>query len=249
MPYQTKATSVTPALIVYLLDCSGSMSEQLDGAQKIEHVNQAMGKVLKRMVRRSTKGEVVSPRYRLAMVAYSDQPFDLLGGVESIDKVIQKGRPTLSTLSTTDTASAFIYARDLLKKELPNLKGHPAPMVCHLTDGQFTGADPEPIAQEIMQMSNDDGPILIENIYVGPDLTHQPILDAEAWLGIADETDLKDPYARKLFKMSSPLPDSYADVISSENYSLRTGSRMLIPGTSQDLIELAFAMSGATPVI
>jgi hypothetical protein len=249
MPYQTKATGVTPALVIYLLDCSGSMSEQLDGAEKIDHVNQAVDRVLTRMVRRSTKGEIVSPRYRLSMIAYSERPIDLLGGISTIDKVIQKGKPKLTTISTTEAAAAFAYARDLLKRELPNLKGFPAPMICHLTDGQFTGPDPEPIAREIMQMSNDDGPILIENIYVGPDLTHQPIGDAQAWQGITDENELKDPYAKKLFRMSSTLPDSYAEVVADEGYSLRSGSRMLIPGTNKELIELAFAMSGATPVI
>jgi hypothetical protein len=47
--------------------------------------------------------------------------------------------------------------------------------------------------------------------------------------------------------MSSPLPESYAEIIEQEGYSLKSGSRMLIPCNSRELIELAFAMSGATP--
>ena len=141
-----------------------------------------------------------------------------------------------------------MMARDLLKQELPNLQhDHPAPMVCHLTDGMFTGSDPEPIAQEIMQMSNEDGKVLVENIYIGPDLTTQPISDIEAWPGVLDISELRSQYAQKLFNMSSPLPDSYAIVINEEGYAFRPGSRMLIPGTNYDLIELAFVMSGATP--
>jgi hypothetical protein len=120
-------------------------------------------------------------------------------------------------------------------------------MICHLTDGQFNGSDPEPIAEEIKRMSNDDGNVLIENVFLGSNLTKQPIRDLESWPGITDIVELEDTYATKLFNMSSRLPESYANVILEEGYALKPGCRMLIPGTSKDLIELAFSMSGATP--
>lgn len=248
MAYDIPATSQSPALIIYLLDISASMQDKLDGLPKIDHVNQAIEKVLRRMVQRSTKGEVISPRYRLAMIAYSDQPFDILGGIRTIDEVAQMGRPSLVANTSTDTAAAFIAARDLLRQELPYLQGHPAPMVCHLTDGEFNGPDPEPIAHEIMQMSNEDGNVLVENIFVGPNLTVEPISDPYAWPGVFDMSELKSRYAQKLFNMSSPLPDSYAGMLNEEDYELQPGSRMLIPGTNYDLIELAFALSGATQI-
>jgi len=182
------------------------------------------------------------------MIAYSDEPIDILGGIQTIDEVVQRGSPKLAPIARTDTAAAFMAALDLLKQELPYLQGHPAPMVCHLTDGEFNGPDPEPIAQEIMRMSNDDGNVLVENIFVGPDLTRQPVLDPYAWPGVQDESELKSRYAQKLFHMSSPLPESYASMLEEEGYELEPGSRMLIPGTDQVLIELAFAMSGATKI-
>ena len=76
MAYETLATGRKPALLIYLIDISISMRAKLEGIPKIEHVNQAIEKVLIQMVQRSTKGELVSPRYRLAMYAYSDQPMD-----------------------------------------------------------------------------------------------------------------------------------------------------------------------------
>ncbi len=252
MPYEAVATGRTPALVIYLLDVSGSMSSKLDGAPKIDHVNRAIEEVLRRMVQRSTKGATISPRYRLAMIAYSDTPDDILGGIRTIAEVAQLGNPTLSTSAATDTYAAFAMARDLLRKELASSNGDgssPAPMVCHMTDGQYTGADPEPVACEIMQMTTSDGPVLVENIYVGPDLTVSPITDPAAWPGVTDTAELADPYARKLFNMSSPLPESYARVINESGYALRPGARMLIPSSSSELIELAFAMSGATPTV
>ncbi|HEU0297850.1 MAG TPA: vWA domain-containing protein [Longimicrobium sp.] len=250
MPYDIVATSRTPALVIYLLDISGSMSKELDGAPKIEHVNRAIEQVLVRMVQRSTKGMTISPRYRLGMIAYSETPEDILGGIQSITDVAQRGTPGLGTSSATDTYAAFVVARDLLRQELAQQDDgppRPAPMVCHITDGQYTGADPEPLAREIMQMRTPDGNVLVENIYVGPNLTTQPIGDPKSWAGVSDVSELADEYARKLFNMSSSLPDSYARVIHEEGYSLQAGCRMLIPSSSKELIELAFVMSGATP--
>jgi len=181
------------------------------------------------------------------MAAYSDSVYDLLGGIEPIDRVAARGTPRLSPTNSTNTYAAFEWARNLLAQEIPNLYGKPAPMVCHLTDGQYTSADPGPLASEIMQMYTDDGNLLVENIFVGADLTKQPVSATESWRGILQESELMSPYAQQLFRMSSSLPASYASVIGEEGYSLEAGSRMLIPGSSSELIELAFAMSGATP--
>jgi hypothetical protein len=247
VPHNNVATSTTPALIIYLLDCSGSMGETFDGAKKIEHLNEALHGVLRRMVQRSTKGNVVAPRYNLALIPYSDRPRDVLSGIKTIKEVWDQGRPNFAPTTSTDTAEAFRYALNLLQKELPNLNGHPAPMVCHLTDGAYTGDDPEPIARQIMQLSNDDGNVLVENIFIAPNLTRQPISDASTWPGFTDVSELDNPYAAKLFNMSSELPAGYAEVVQADGYGLKPGCRMLIPGTSKELVELAFAMSGATP--
>lgn len=252
MPYQALATAKSPALVIYLLDVSKSMNEPFDGTSKISHVNESLNSVLSQMVERSTRGELISKRYHVAMSAYSDTPNDLLGGIMTIDEIAKKGRLELTTLNLTDTAAAFAWARDLLKTELPKRNGHdpthPTPMVCHLTDGYYTGDDPEPIAQEILQMTTDDGNVLIENIYIGPNMTRETIGDPKAWPGIFDVNELSDPYAQKLFNISSPLPEPYADFINVEaGYNLKPNCKMLIPGNNKELIELAFAMSGLTP--
>ena len=246
--YEKEANGRHPGLIIYLLDISGSMAEPFQGARKIDYVNRALASTLQRMIQRSTKGRVISPRYRLAMCAYSDQALDMLGGIRTIDEVAAMGNPTLSPTNSTDTHAAFLWARDLLRRELPNLSGMPAPMVCHLTDGVYTASDPEPLAHEIMQMSNDDGHALVENIYVGPDLTDGTIGKIESWPGLTDDSQLRNTYAKKLFHMSSSLPKSYANMIKDEGYAMLPGSSMLIPGSNSELIELAFTMSGATPV-
>jgi uncharacterized protein YegL len=246
MSYQIPATSKTPALIIYLLDVSASMQQACGGKSRVDVVTDALQKIAVKMVQRSTKGTVVSPRYRVAMIAYSSQVIDLLGGVKTIDELAKMGVPKLTTLDMTDTAAAFAEAERLLKAELPNLQDCPAPLVCHMTDGEYNGADPKPIAERIMSMSVSDGNVLIENIYVTT--TGLSIADVNTWPGISSESALPDPYSQTLFQMSSPIPEGYRSVMREFGYQLESGARMFFPGDERDLVELGFAMSGATPV-
>ncbi len=251
MSHEVPATSQTPALIIYLLDVSASMNQDFEGSSRITVVNQALEAVLKRMARLSLKGAQIAARYHLAMIAYSDRPMDILGAVRPINEVIALGRPVLQTYDATDTCAAFEVAKKILEAELPRRRGlykHPAPMVCHLTDGEYNGSDPAPIAREIAEMQTDDGNVLVENIFIGPNLLAAPIADPHQWPGITDPSQLRSPYARTLFGMSSALPESYASVIERAGFQMRAGARMLIPGGNRELIELAFVMSGATPV-
>jgi hypothetical protein len=249
MPYTIPATSKTPALIVYLLDVSGSMGEDLGGKPKIEVISDALHQVAVRMVQRSTKGTTVAPRYKVAMYAYSSQVTDLLGGIKTVAELAQMGVPRLQPMDATDTAAAFREAERLLQAQIGNLQDCPAPLVCHMTDGEYnSGGDPEPIARRIMQMAVPDGDVLIENIFVTDKALTQPISDPKNWQGVTDEMPLASPYAETLMRMSSQIPTTYASVMAEMGYRLSPGARMLFPGNTPEIVELGFSMSGATPV-
>jgi uncharacterized protein YegL len=249
MSYTVPATSKTPALIIYLLDVSGSMGEELGGKTKIEVISDALHQVAVRMVQRSTKGTTVAPRYNIAMYAYSSQVTDLLGGIKTVAELAQMGVPRLQPMDATDTAAAFREAESLMKAQIGNLQDSPAPLICHMTDGEYnTGGDPEPIARRIMDMEVPDGKVLIENIFVTDKALPQAITDPKGWDGITDESPLASPYAETLRRMSSPVPPTYASVMAEMGYRLSPGARMLFPGNTPEIVELGFAMSGATPV-
>lgn len=253
MPYEALATSPTPALIIYLLDVSGSMSDPLGNKRRIDVVMEALGAMLRRMVHRSTKGGRIASRYRIAMYAYSDHVYDLLGGVKTVDQVAQLGIPELSTMRSTDTARAFAQAEKLLQQELPQYgksgaSALPAPLVCHMTDGEYTGTDPEPIVRQIMAMRVPDGNVLVENIFISDKILTEPIADPKRWSGVRPSTKLQSDYARKLRAMSSPLPASYRAVMQEEGYELAEDAVMMIPGMSSELVQMGFVMSMATPV-
>lgn len=248
MPYEILATSKTPCLIIYLLDVSASMTQPLGGRRRIDVVGDALTTALKQMVFRSTKGGRLAPRYRIALIAYSDHVYDLLDGIKTVDQVAKLGVPELSPMRTTETSKGFAQVEKLLQAELPNLRVCPAPLVCHMTDGEYTGTDPEPIAKRIMEMQVADGNILVENIFISDKVLPQPIADPQQWPGILADAKLSDDYARKLRAISSPLPESYRAMMLENNYHLTQGALMLLPGVSPELVAMGFQMSAATPV-
>jgi len=248
MPYTVMATGKTPAFIIYLLDASVSMSQPLGNKRRIDVVMDALTTIVRQMVFRSTKGGRLAPRYRIAMLAYSDHVYDILGGVKSIDQVARLGMPELSPMRTTETAKGFEQVEKVLYAELPSLQACPAPLVCHMTDGEYTGDDPEPIVQRIAAMGVPDGNVLIENIFISDKILPEPISDPTRWRGISTDTELANDYALKLRAMSSPVPESYRIVMLENNYHLSPGALMLLPGISPELVALGFQMSASTPV-
>ncbi|MFD0671940.1 vWA domain-containing protein [Cohnella sp. GCM10027633] len=247
--HTAKATQSQPALIIYLLDASGSMDLMLGGKRRIDVVSESLHVALRQMVFRSTKGSRIASRYRVAIIAYSDDTRDLLGGPKNIDEIMSAGMlPSLGTFRFTDTAQAFLHAERLLKDELPRIQDGPAPLVCHMTDGVYTGEDPEPIARRIMGMSVRDGNVLIENIFISDDLLAQPIDQPKRWPGVREDTAFRDDYGHKLKRMSSVIPESYRSMIRESQYNLSAGSLLMFPGTTPDLVSLGFQMSAATPI-
>jgi len=248
MPYTLEATAQTPALIIYALDVSASMNEPLGSKRRIDVVTDALSAALRNMVFRSTKGTHVSPRYRVGMIAYSDRVFDLLDGVKTVDEIMKKGVPALTTLRTTDTARAFATIEKLLQRELPNIQHCPAPLICHMTDGEFTSDDPVPIVRRIMEMSVPDGNVLVENIFISDELLPTPITDLRNWPGVLADTNLTNDYAKALRSISSPLPEKYREMMIESGYELNRHALMMLPGMSPELVEMGFVMSTATPV-
>lgn len=221
MNYTIQASQRTPALIIYLIDISASMNMLMEDRRRIDVVYEALSLAIRQMVFRSTKGNRLTPRYRIAILAYSDDVYDLLNGIKGIDEIAAIGSlPDLTPKRFSDSAKAFLQAEKILQSEIPNMQDCPAPLVCHMTDGVSTGDDPEPIARRIMSMSVPDGNVLVENIFISDHLMNQPITEPRRWKGILTDTSLEDEHARKLKMMSSLLPESYREMLLEADYQL-----------------------------
>lgn len=257
--YTRPATSDTPAHILYLLDVSGTMKNNLDGKPRIRWLEKALEYTLDFLIdERSYDGEIYRPRYRIAVITYSSDVDPSLTGGKFVDvkDFWNEGLPEFSPGGETFTKRAFERAFQILEKLLEDTlvqEKCPAPVVCHVTDGQYNlGGDPTSVASKIKGLRNRDGYVLVQNLFITNELLATPIKDVQTWQGFMpkeEETAFKGKYAkyaRALFNMSSSLPESYASVLSDLGFSLEFGSRMMYPGQNYDLIKLAFVASTAT---
>jgi hypothetical protein len=248
MSYVAKATQNTPALIIYLLDMSFSMTEEINGRMKADLVTKTLMHVAREMVVRSMKGTVPVPRYRLAIYVYNDDVRDVLNGPRLITELLDIGIPAMKPNGKTNTSAAFEAAEQLLIAERRNLRDCPAPLICHLTDGGYTGSDPMPIVNRIQHMTFPDGGVLVENIIFDDSALHTPVTDPYEWRGVASADDLATDLAKHLFDMSSPIPHSYLGNFADHGYNMQSHARLLFPGNTPEMIEAAFTMSGMTQI-
>lgn len=244
--YTQPATTLTPALVIYLIDASDSMNEPCGSTTKIAMVNSLLQATLRDMARRCMRGGVLRPRYKIAILAYSRKVLNVLQGVRDLPTVLQQGMPELTASGVTDTEEGFTAVEQLLKEQLPDLMDSPAPLVCHLTDAGFTTKDPAPIIQRIQALGVNDGPTLVEHIYVADHMLRIPTLDWTAWGGARNRSELNNPYARYLFSLASLLPETYRHSINDYGYTLQPGAKLFFPGAQADLMRLAFVASTAT---
>jgi hypothetical protein len=226
--YAQLATATTPALIVYLIDISKSMGLLVGNKRRVDVVQESLSVALRRMVFLSTRGSRISPRYHVAIYAYSERVYDLVGGIQPIDRLASLEVSKLELDTTTNTALGFQHVEELLKEHITRYQSCPAPLVCHLTDGQFTGADPAPVVKRIQSMR------------------------VNSWAGITPDTRFTDDddgrYAHHLRSLSSPLPTSYHSVMMQQGYRISSNAVMMLPGIDLSLIEMGFVMSAATRI-
>jgi hypothetical protein len=255
--YTNDATSDHRALIVYLLDISGSMGKPMarTGKTRIEAVSDALFATIQEMVGRSVKQEIIRPRYEIAVYAYSDDVYDIYGGVREIDYVADKGIPQLHLQNRTDMALGFKSVRDLLVHEINSWTDdekleRPTPLVVHMTDAEFTErlGNPLPFVDEIKKMKVPDGNILIENIFITEDIKLSTS-DLTVFEGFRHGEVLDNPFGETLLMMSSVLPEKYREVINStQGMNLQQGATLMFPGMTPEFVQSAFVISGLSGV-
>jgi hypothetical protein len=92
------------------------------------------------------------------------------------------------------------------------------PTVLHITDGESTDGDPEPLADTLRQFSTADGNILFLNLHVS----------AKAGTPVsfpASESGLPDQYAQALFRMSSQLPSHLVKAVQDKGHKVSAESK------------------------
>ena len=246
MLYTQIATSRTPALVIYLIDAIRFMNMPCGATTKIQMVNKVLRETIQEIVRRSMSDGTVQPHYKIAIFAYHTKVEDVLGGICDLPDLIKRGVPAISADGETHTTAGFMAVETLLQNQLRRFQDSPAPLVCHLSDGLITGRNPVSVVKRIKAMAVNDGPVLVENVYVADKTLRSSVPDWSQWSGVLKPRQLTNAYAKFLFHLSSPLPESYRQNINNYGYDLQKGAAFFFPGTKTELVRLAFPIATVT---
>jgi len=244
MPYETLSTAENPAHIIFAIDLNESLNTRIGNQSLLGIIRRLLDISLAQMLFRSANDREGTSAYRVAIIAAGDKAKDLFGGFLPAEEIQKKGVPELKlTGSFTDGVGAFRRIIELLHQELPRIQNCPAPIVVHLHAGKPSGAI-EPMARLIMSIRVPDGNVLIENIYVGNNISDEPILDPFQWSGVLLFN--QDPASEKFLNTASEIPDSYYRTMRHAGFNLDAWAFMTVPGHVLDLLEMGFylALSG-----
>lgn len=263
MPYERKVERAHPALIVMIVDDSGSMSASLPGSSDTcyQWVERYSGIILKELLARCMEvaGDTptVKPRYYLDVIKYGSSVETWETGAEG-DEELDIGRAAKkftdsgslglgANLGGTDTAAAFQFAYSRIEKALlkDRFKDSFPPIVFHLTDGQ-SHTDAAPIAQKIMSLSSSDGNVLIVNGYIGTQ-TQLPYNDPNDFPGYLAEPEVGNHDNGRMFQMSSVMPATMRENLVNDGIfpSIRENVRLFFDVRTKEMLKHVIQVVGS----
>jgi hypothetical protein len=251
--YTRPATTHTPALIIYLINASVSMNELCGTTTKIDLVNRALYETIQMMVQKSLRETKVLARYKIALFAYNNATvIDVLDGIRDLSDLVWAGGPIITPGGdTTDAARGFVAVEQLLNICSAEFQHCPAPLICHVSDTPLLQQNSSAIMRVVRSIRSihvDDGPLLVENVYIAENALQKVVPDWQLWGGVLQETNLADDNAKLLYRLSSPLPAKYRQNMNEYGYHLREGAAFFFPGLHTELVSMAFAASTAVSI-
>lgn len=232
MPYSAEISRRNPGCIMFLLDQSGSMDEPFGREKSIRKAKgaaDAINKILLTIVLRCTKEDGVRDYFEISVIGYGAREGyvgPLLRKEEKFVKVSwlyehplrkeekiemgPRGEKVHARLpiwfepvaeNGTPMCAALQLAYDWIKEWIDKHPNSFPPIVFNITDGMATDGDPEPYGKKIMELATSDGNVLLFNCHISG-VEANPIV-----FPISEEELPNDEYARKLFRMSSELPE------------------------------------------
>lgn len=224
MAYGQRIDRRHPGCIIFLLDQSGSMAEEVGdqpSVSKAQALAAAINDLLQSIVRRCVKDLDSPPRhyYDLGIIGYGDEAVPLFGGslegryLASVAEVAEAAKTVQGIDGTerpvwfapvADNRTAMCAALDLAGQVAHGWIGLHGdsfpPIVFNISDGKATDGEPRDWAQRLQSLKTADGELLLFNIHLSAS-TQQPIIFP------AHPRVLPDDYSKRMFGLSSPLPD------------------------------------------
>lgn len=236
MPYKAEISRINPTAFLFVIDRSGSMSDLMPGGiSKAQCVSDVMNRIFSELILKCAKDEGIRHYFDIGVIGYDTtlgvvnpltgdlannwlNPISLFENnplrIEERQKKIPDGAGGIIETTTkfpvwfdpmaaggTPMCAALQTAYDILTYWCANHQEAYPPLLVHITDGQSTDGDPEELGKKIQQLSTNDGNALVFNIHLSSQGGTTAFLPSSAY-------GLPDNYAEKLFRMSSPLPES-----------------------------------------
>lgn len=92
------------------------------------------------------------------------------------------------------------------------------PIILNITDGEPTGEDPEPIAEQVKNIATNDGNVLVFNAHITKSSINKILF-------VSDESTLPTDNAKRLYRMSSKLTDIMKRTATQQGFSTNENTR------------------------
>jgi len=274
VPYERDITRQHPALMVLLLDQSGSMQNAwLRGGTKADGVAESVNNLIQSIVLMSVRQKEVRHYFDLAVIGYSGstvasmfQGTDINNPIITITKANEIVRRQIVTegglrierhvwvearaAGQTPMCLALATAKDITEKWAAQHEESFPPIVLNLTDGAGNDGEPLPVAEGLLQVRTKYGSALLLNCHISGPLDKRdgdkPEAGSDKPILFPDEKfPLPSQYARDLFEMSSALPESFRRRAIDLEFDVTEGARgYMYNATKADVVRF---LSVGTP--
>ncbi|MCX7025335.1 MAG: hypothetical protein NT080_12065 [Spirochaetes bacterium] len=255
-PYGAAISRADPALIVFLLDRSGSMEEPYTGVMnKAQYLARTVDRTLIELAVRCNKADGTRDYFHIACIGYQGEsvrtafspPLDA-GDFATISRIASS---PLRLDTAADGSNIPVWIDPASSGGTPMkaafeeacrfvatwCDAHPAsypPTVINVSDGHSTDGDPSRAADILRQLHTDDGDCLVYNLHVRS--------GGGAEVVFPDNARGLDEYGRLLFEMSSPFPPHILDRALSTGFRVGPGSRFFAYGAGAELVTRFFEL-------
>jgi len=252
MSYDTEISRQNPTAILFVVDQSGSMSDNMSsGTSKAQQVADVLNKSLFNLITRCQKSDGVRDYFEIGVIGYGAggayngfngslsssiiQPIskieaspirienrkrkvsDGAGGVVEMNTMFPIWFEAKASGGTPMKEAMFKVAEELVVWCDSHINSYP-PTILHITDGESTDGDPLAIANQLKQISTNNGQALMLTLHLSESVQN-PIEFPDT------EAVLPNSYSKLLFNMSSLLPRHLADFAREKGFSVSSESR------------------------
>jgi hypothetical protein len=240
MSYSAEISRTNPTAFMFVIDQSGSMADPVGDTDlsRAEFVCDALNRIVVNLITRSSKSEGVRDYFHIGAIGYGgstvanalsgslgNKSFNPISAFEQHPLRVEQrdgmpfpvwfepyaggGTPMRKAMRTA--AQALAEWCDEYPESFP-------PTLLHVTDGEPSDGDPEPIVEQLKSLGTEDGEVLILNLHTGQSKSG-PIKFPNM------EKQVTDGFGKILYRMSSILPPAVAGAARERGYQVDDEAR------------------------